>query len=262
MKIAISVSGETRTHNHLDSNQDFHESLEKLFGDWDYDLYGHTWQHCDRPINLYKFVDFKQTNQDDIWEQFVKHNIFDRVPFRTSWNDNIDYRRLFEDDTGFLDFCKQRAAGCYGQIWSWHKTTKMITDSGKRYDFYFRWRWDNSCIDEHVDEFNDTLHHFLNNTGNYAGWMEDSNILTAYPILNGNTMHDTFFVLKELFVDHNLCNTLNNVVINNLPHRHTAHELWYGYLTELGYHIAAGLPNLRKTIIKDEYERPNKDWDI
>ena len=57
-KLAISISGQTR-HYHKTADE-FHNSLDKLFGNLTYDLYGHTWNNCEysSPVNPELFKSF------------------------------------------------------------------------------------------------------------------------------------------------------------------------------------------------------------
>lgn len=242
MKIAVNISGQTRWHNL--NEQWFYPHLEKLLEGFEYDLYGHTWDYCEKPNAIEKFTNFIQTDQNEIWDKFVKYNIFDRIAYRTNWIDLEEYNDALNGKTDFLEFCKKTSFATYGQIWSWYECMKTIpTDD---YDLILRWRWDiDAKIDpHHIFEFQTNIRNFSNKQGEYNSNLTNSDVLTMSPMVSG-TMHDTCFAMRAGSFKHfdDIENQLDRVVRRNLPDRFDAHELWFTYLSDKST-VAYGLPQI------------------
>ena len=84
------VSGQLR-----DYNQNYNlwkESVDILFKDFDYDLYGQTWQDQPTPINVGEFVSFNKHDQNIIFDTLVNGNIFNKIPFNSEWTNRPEFR--------------------------------------------------------------------------------------------------------------------------------------------------------------------------
>lgn len=264
MRVAVSVSGQTRSYNVQKNLNFFYKGLDSLFGT--YDLYGHTWNDCEPPVDVDRYEQFVQTDQNDIWERFVKHNIFDRVPFRPQWMDHPDFVRYFDNETGFMEFCRQRSIGAYAQVWSWAETLSLMAPRVKNYDCVVRWRWDNTVNDAEakIEQFKETLDHWVNRTGDFDAFVGGADVLTMVPD-RPHWMQDAIFVCRPgaaLRKQAEPERILARVVNNRLPRRDSSHELWYSYLECSGAIISTGLPHIRGGQIIEDFDKPNKLWQI
>lgn len=273
MKLAISVSGETRLYNNEYNLQQFHVALDKLFGKYEYDLYGHTWNRCEVPQDITSYTVFEQTDDNEIWEQLVKPNFFDFVPYRDEWQQLSEYQRIESDPKQFIEFCKKTSIGAYAQIWSWDKTIKQIFPRISEYDGVVRWRWDSNIeegdelIDQKIFLAQEQIHDFLTKRESYDSqqYTGHNHVLTECPSnLHSNTMQDTFFIVDRMGIINmnrqSIVKSLGSAIRNSLPVRYTAHELWWQYLETVGCPAVAALPQVRGTSRQNSFERPNKDY--
>ena len=58
MKVAISISGETRNHNDPGVYEQFWDHMDEFTTGHECDFYGHTWTRCDSPKSEYKLKRF------------------------------------------------------------------------------------------------------------------------------------------------------------------------------------------------------------
>lgn len=270
MKIAISVSGQTRGFNNI--SEDWHRGLDLLLQDHEYTLFGHTWDNCELPNDKSKFESLSVTSNNDIWE-WASQDMFNRVPYNTSLEFNDEWINCKQKDIGTINFFKKIAIGGWAQIWSFNKTLDDIKFSYKDYDVFFRWRWDSvvSSKQRDIDIFREVLPNWVNDKDIWDNY-NACNILTYTPgNLTRRTMQDTHFLLKHDMIEnltkYNFLDVLQATTENiRKYHSHniTAHELWYEYLSGQGANIGCGYPGIRASTeyINPVFEKENKKWGI
>jgi len=151
MKIAICISGETRSWDNDPSiNLAYYVSCLEKSGH-EVDVVGHTWSHCTPPSE--EHVKFKKLIIEDqvVIDNWVLEDWVNRLTFNNELcelfnydhNDhagfdltNIEYDRLSSDTINkILQYCR----ASYGQQVSGWKSFQLADDA---YDMYIRWRWD------------------------------------------------------------------------------------------------------------------------
>tara|TARA_B100000927_G_C16472092_1_gene471993 strand:- start:175 stop:1002 length:828 start_codon:yes stop_codon:yes gene_type:complete len=273
-KLAISISGQTRHYNK--TCDEFHDDLHKVFGNhFTYDLYGHTWDNCEhsRPINPKQralFKSFHMTSNLDIWNAWVKYDIFARTPFRRTWNDSPEWISYIDGSGhGITDFIKQRSIGAWAQIWSFNESLKYIDIN--QYDGLVRWRWDNG-VTKNPHELEcaiDTIYDYFRDDKTYT-YTGNAECLSMTPQLTTRyTMQDTIMVFNKQGLAKvkrpDFLNTLEVCTYDNNEQKHgpSSHELWRIYLKSCSELIVvAGFPNIRTSLSIGKHIKENKQWDI
>jgi len=158
-KIAICVSGQTR--GIVEHGDKFLDTLHDLFGNHEYDLFGHTWDDQDDPLPdvLNRFTSYKKQPQSEMWDA-VLSVCSDESGHRLEPSDFVSWRDYFWDrpeyvdmmngkgDLDLLEFMQQNVYGAMGQLWSAHECMLSATsDIGHdKYDIVIRLRWDASIL--------------------------------------------------------------------------------------------------------------------
>lgn len=269
-KIAISVSGQTRGHNQISKR--WMKGLFHLFDGYDIDLYGHTWDYCELPKTLDKFKEFHVSSPEEIWTDFVQHNLFERVPFKQSWTETSEWEDILitNDFNKFMELCKQRSIDAYAQIYSFIKSLEKIKQ--ENYDAVFRYRWDLGLSSELSDEIaygKKMIRQFLYKEQEFSGLNRDSTILSLSPIgITKDTMHDVAFLIDcknpqfKTMKGEPLEKGLSRVIRGELVSRRlNGHELWYWFLKYHRFVIASGIPNSIFTLIRGDGDY-NQDMEI
>jgi len=268
-RLAICISGQTRIYNK--SWEHFHRQLDEFFGDeYEYDLYGHTWNNCEysSPVNPELFKSFHMTSNLDIWNDWVKHDIFARTPFRTTWNDSPEWISYINSNgQGIIDFIKQRSIGAWAQIWSFNESLKYIDPD--EYDGLVRYRWDNGITTNQHELIcaTETIYDYLDGkVNNYT----NPECLSMTPQLTTRyTMQDTLMVFNKRGLVKvkrpDFLHTLEVCTYDNNQQRHgpSSHELWRIYLKSCNeLVVVAGFPNIRTSLSDGKHVKENKQWDI
>lgn len=256
MKVAISISGETRNHNEPDIYKQFWNHMDKFTSGHDCDFYGHTWTRCDSPKSEDKLKRFVKTDQNEIWETFARQNIFDAIPF-TRTKDPRFIEILEDTETGaFAKWCRERIDVSYGQFWSFYHSFKNVDVSG--YDACLRWRWDHSVYLENVDQFWESINDWLNVK---TGMQQHIDVYVASPG-NSLAMHDCAFALKpsalQKIYSEPIAKSMERTILKNHPDRWDAHRLWNTWFDTLKVEIGHGHPIISSGLYKKE--RPYKYW--
>lgn len=243
-KIAICISGQTRGHNEI--RDEFYDGLNAVFGDFDYDLYGHTWTDQEVPANTTDFVKFTYEDQDVIWD-YSKIDLFKLMPYNESWLNKTEYQEYLDgtkDIQEFWKFCSDRVKGAFGQIWSAHKCFQSVVLENN-YDMIIRYRWDNIVKYEEYKTHKEQLQNILTeySQNNSIDEVDGNNkidlLANSNTWLHGNylIMVDTFFIMSDEVVKRanniepgDLIRTIyNNILGDSRP---TAHVLWEKYLID------------------------------
>jgi hypothetical protein len=256
MKVAISISGETRNHNDPGVYEQFWDHMDEFTTGHECDFYGHTWTRCDSPKSEYKLKRFIKTDQNEIWETFARRNIFNAIPFNRT--DDPRFIEIVEDtETGaFAKWCRDRIDVSYGQFWSFYNSFKDVDVSN--YDICIRWRWDHTVMPKNIDRFWEHIDYLLTVK---TGMQQHVGVYVASPG-NSLAMHDCAFALKPVALQKiysaPIAKSMERTIIKNHPGRWDAHRLWNTWLQELGIEIGHGHPLISSSLYKAE--RPYKYW--
>lgn len=153
MKVAITVSGQTRSYNrdakdHLDVFMD-------MMGNhgWEFDLYGIVWDDCEMPVDAEKFKVLETRSQDELRE-YIRENYSalsspiatraDDSQIKDEWIEYID--SLPNNMEREIEWSRRRLA----QVWGAFEAIDLIEDP-KEYDLVIRWRWDLGFYAKGVD---------------------------------------------------------------------------------------------------------------
>ena len=279
-KLAVSISGQTRFYGRHWKR--FHEGLEDFFCEYEIDLFGHTWNNCEysQSINTEqrkKFKSFEMSSNLEIWNEWVKYDIFRRTPCRESWNDDPDWQQFIRgNDSGIIEFIKQRSIGAWAQIWSFNKTLSQINSYG--YDGLVRYRWDNyfTGIPEEMKTCQNIISDFFNKEKDFDSpfYVGGAECISMGPqLMTHKTMQDTFMIFnkegldKLMYASEDWKNTLEKTTYEDNENYHgpSSHELWATYLHACNKIIrCAALPNIRSTLESEDEGliKENKKWDI
>lgn len=272
-KIAICVSGKIRHYNlttsdnHITNTDRFHSGLDKMFGEYDYDLYGHTWQDQALPVDLAKYKQVIQTEQSEIWD-FVVDN-FKRAPYNRIWKDKPEYIAAMHGNN-MMQFLKDRSYEVYGQIWSNYKSMELARKNDT-YTHYIRYRWDNIVAELTDAEFeyqHNIIRNFMHNRA--SGPHANASVLApGSAIIGADYVEDRLFVFTEEFTKRVVDNGLEDIFDavefnNNTGCLLSSHELWYNYLLQNECRmIAAGIPFITSSDIPSiPIARPSRNWEI
>lgn len=264
-KIAICISGQTRDYNQ--NIEKYRDMLDILFSDFEYDIYGHTWDDCAEPVNADEFKRFLMTDQDEIWN-FVKKDLFRLVPFRAEWIESQEYSAALENDTGFVQLCKRISNGAFGQFWSAYLCLNQIENIDE-YSFIVRMRWDNYLTLDNEDiiaGFKKRLLDFKNKKNMDSDFCSTGGVLLMNEMLVDKTgvfFNDVFFILNTASAKKIINNSIDYAILdiyNKTSKRPTAHHLWYEYLVNIcNCTLSNGLANV--VGINSSYlPKENKKW--
>lgn len=158
MKIALCVSGETRTYS--DTNNSILKLAEffRKHGH-EVDIYGYHWDHCEYPDTT-GFKKVETGSQDDI-RDWVREDMFTRVniTYRNQTYDEPNYFSLLKENKHlsteeFYDLLVEHSVPAYAQSVGGWRCFKLTENED--YDFYFRLRWDSTfLISHHHDSYLD-----------------------------------------------------------------------------------------------------------
>ena len=221
-KIAICLSGQTR---HFNSDPKYTEDFNNiigLFDNFDYDLFGHTWNDHDDPHKevLERFTNYRSDDQKIIWDTITDPNVYRNSRFIPNWFQFFTtqkewiYRKEYQDilngvsATSYIDFAKERINGHCGQVWS--AMESFLLTKHKHYDFVVRLRWDSkignnesefdNTIEEEITQFKKVLQAWINQTGKFSlSGVNDANCLISDDcVIHGNSFYtnDMLYVIK------------------------------------------------------------------
>jgi hypothetical protein len=254
MKIAVSVSGETRNYNDPGVHDYFTWGLRNLMEGHEYDLYGHTWSHCEWPCDPEKYVRIQRTDQCCVWDSFAEENFMNVFP-------GVDFSKLRYDDykENFIDFLKKRLNLTYGQIWSFYESLKGVDLD--EYDVILRWRWDNCSVDENIEKFWNEFQSIEDNT-----LLARTDVFVSTPARMTPeciAIQDTAFLLSPEAMAKIYSKTIQESLLETVgstyPYRYETHHLWGAWLSYLQCHIAVALPMVSSQLTKDD-QKPHKWW--
>ena len=154
VRVAVGVTGQLRSYNELEFT--LSETIHQLFPEETYevDLYGVVWNDDPqrRPKDEDKFKQLFYINPNDVWDQ-LKANVFDLLPWQTSWLENEEYTEALDNKFEFHKLAKDRIINTYAQTYAHHYCAKQIQQSDDFYDIVLRFRWD--CYLSATDDYTD-----------------------------------------------------------------------------------------------------------
>lgn len=143
MKIALCLSGETRSFNSRSKHgpQEFYRKLKMTYPN--IDVFGHTWLHCEEPKS--DTFEFKQLLIEDqqIIDDWVSEDFINRAfSNRMGWNKQHVLSNM--TPAQFVAGSLQRSRYAYGQVFSAYHCFALVPASV--YDIVIRYRWDLDCV--------------------------------------------------------------------------------------------------------------------
>jgi hypothetical protein len=234
MKMALCISGETRTWNLFDNQETIEGQLGHALGHdwmvkhwralgWDIDVYGHTWDYCEYPeeTDNIQFKKLTISNKDTEIGDWIRQDVLSRAVLHAK-----DFKDYPSPTTEFLI---EESKAAWGQIFSNCLCMEQIDDFDE-YDLVVRSRWD-LCIEypnsmEPVISHYDDMTFFIKNYSNMMhlfvksnGFVDGCNLL-----LVGNSWQffkDKFDISEDTF----FCVTSGNAFINILKNKTWKQEL-------------------------------------
>ncbi len=272
MALAICASGQTRIHN--EQREQFYESLEALFGEHKYHLFGHTWDDQELPNDVENIV---VTDQNDVWENIVRNpnepktgnGWFGAMIYDKRWLDNPEYNAVLDGEGDMHAFVKKIIIGLYSALVSnWH-AVNLPQSSETVFDCYFKIRWDLILSGEFNKQiWRDNLNRFIDG----GKMFPPKRVMT-----HGNTIirpegsayvNDLIFAFNNKAADainnNNIYDSLLEMNEAGILKYHT-HDLWTTYFKHLGINIVVGYPTEPVSMNRGSFEPGksfNKEWYI
>lgn len=269
------VSGQIRDYNQ--NYKLWKESVDTLFKDFDYDLYGQTWKDQPTPINVGEFVSFNKYDQNVIFETLVNGNIFNKIPYKSEWSKRPEFKNTLSGrgQTTLDQWLKDIITPAYSQIFGLQLCSLGVQ---KRYDMYVRYRWDNQIAkwvyEKDADSWHRTLLDFAKWDNNFKHTIQIEQQKSTCTFVPSVLHRDCKFIQDMCFLYKNdLQNRLNtnqfdwnyilNKIVETLRWTPTAHELWAEFLISLDQAIFINGPAC-VTHSKNglDHYKPHKQWDI
>lgn len=234
MRIAVCLSGETRTFNLKKEGHrnpaDFIDELKKFCPQ--VDVYGHTWAHCEEPVTeRFVFAALMMEDQNIISE-WVKEDFVNRAySNRSGWNQQVKLSDMTPEE--YVEKSLARSRQAYGQVFSGFKCFSMVPVN--YYDVVIRYRWD-------LEHIGDT-EHFEKTVVRKIKWLVEKQA-QGYPfgvatsnswIGSGHpptvTMEDTFFMINALGHEYLISTTIQEKLETVFEQawgneKSEAHSLW------------------------------------
>ena len=247
MKLAICVSGQTRRHN--DYNNEWFGAITELFGDYDYDLFGHTWLDQPIPITKSKFKKFTVDDQS-MMERWAEKDPLQRVYHDISWIKNKDYHAKLVDGSWY-----EHAIGAtkraYGQFWSALLCYELVSSD---YDLIVRYRWDIS-LQENIQQVKRAIQNFAK-AQSYTEALQGQIDKNFEPMINTDVLVSTpsrsDYIEDMFFVSNNkilkckskpIAYWMDEMMRIQYPEKPVAHKGWASLLKAMELNVVAGMPN-------------------
>lgn len=280
-KILILVSGQTRALNENDHFEKFIAGIERVFGDYDYDLAGHTWNDQELPNDLTKFIGVHQTEQSDI-VKWVREDFKRRVFFTKKWAKNPLYEKIARNDSDLMKFLLERSVGAYSQLWSFDLSLRLHANKihEAKYAAIIRYRWDTGPravyydrkdldkLELKIQQYKQTLYDFIHRDGIWA--KHDAKLVCSYPAMFAakdgcGFIPDHCFWMTPQIAQHLIGEPLGEI-LDELNEKHvelpTSHGLWAEYLSHTGVRVTAAAPDIHSCIFGKQEDKSNKIWSM
>jgi hypothetical protein len=259
-KVAICISGETRTFN-TKSYQELKTLTEKLsVRGFEFDFYGHTWDHCEDPDP--SLLPFKKIIKEplSIIDKWVMAEFLTRAFFDRKYPIKVSQR---QDPEKIVDFYLQASRAGYGQLISAFNCFKLIDID--QYDLVIRARWDCKFKDLDIAYVIETLVSQMNkaqvaaeNNSPLVLASSDTRIMPysaskKYVRQPAISLGDLFFVFNKF----SFTSIMNKPVFTIIEHINDSttkthhnfrnHQLWSEILLRCDIYIDTTLPNIFET---------------
>lgn len=260
MKIAICVSGQTRRHN--DYSNEWFGTITELFGDYDYDLFGHTWSDQPTPITKSKFKKFTVDDQI-MMEKWIEEDPQQRLYHNIGWIQHKDYHIKLKDGSWY-----EHAIGAtkraYGQFWSALLCYELVNSD---YDLIVRYRWDIG-LKENKEQVKRAIHNFSkaqNLTSALPGQIDrniepmiNTDVLVSTPS-RSDYIEDLFFVSNSNILKCKykpIGHWMDEMMKIQYPEKPVAHKGWASLLKALQLNIVTNMPNAHHNL---DHKRMNSE---
>lgn len=235
-KIAICVSGQTRGFN--DRSDRFYESMDHIFQNVDYDLFGHTWTDQELDQSHYNiFNEIIKTPPEEIWEELNKEpvNPFSFFLLTNKIRDSKEYRLAMSGQGNLADLMNTVITGCYAQLVSGYQAIALAPPG---YDAYIKTRWD---IDKAIDTFDlvkwhKQFHEWIINNNNRNAILEQYDYSTVQIELFYDTVITFSAEAQKLIKNRTWNYMLDDMFLNDKHPRllpESSHALWKNFCTHL-----------------------------
>ena len=277
-RLAICITGEMRSYEKY--KETFHNDMETLFGDYEYDLYAHTWHSESLPIDRSPFTETKSTDQTNIWTRLCEEDPFSAICMTSAIRNSQEYKNALAGEGNMVELMKTITMGTYAQLVSTYEAMNMAPCG---YDGYVKFRWDISCrynpgkadmIQQWKEHFNKfiTEPQTLTNT--------DANVLIAGDVIvksnpTGLKAHAATYIQDLMLtfspaahtkmLENNIHMTINDMAWKRLLGVHHSHELWCLYFEYLGIAIISSpydIVGWNEDNRDFEHLKTNKKWEI
>lgn len=276
-KLAICVSGQSRSHNQIADQ--WYADIEEIFGDFDYDFFGHTWDDQELP-NTDKFKGFKTDDQSMI-DKFVSKDLMSLAYNNPGWANNDDWNNLL-DNGGARQHLLDASRAAYGQYVSAYMCWEVAAPYADNYDAVIRYRWDtgirrdeheawrekvelvktailNFCICQNMsmEEIVELEQNEEIVVPNLIAYSRDMcNTMVGYPsVLDGDGI---LYIPDHMFVLHSSVLTnvkgrfwaevLKGAIKKSYPNKPAAHTGWVPFLKGINAELVTGMPEIHTCI--------------
>lgn len=144
MKIAIAMSGETRSYNEFRGPDALIHKLEDM--GHTVDIYGHTWKHCEIPDDADSFKNFIYEDQQ-VLDDWIKEDFMLRAWSNENWNPSCKLSEMSADDWVNKILAESRKK--FGQHFGGLRCIHSVPTN--EYDAIIRWRWDITFQDDSLN---------------------------------------------------------------------------------------------------------------
>jgi hypothetical protein len=283
LKIALCVSGETRTFNENFDCNVLWLAQELRTHNIEVDIFGHTWDYCDLPKNTDAFKKIEVGNKTDI-KNWITDDFLARIVQYNHYDFYNDLPRLsLTKSEKYTDAILESSIAGWSQIWSAFCSFSLINDV-EDYDYIIRWRWDARFGNRAIPNGNTGLVNYLQSILFYHLTTPNAVVLndkTPDIYFSGNSfinidikkkiqdssslmcIEDTFFVipLRNNLFSKDIINKLNwkqkidgKVRLKSVNNRNCSHTLWYDVFQGwdlLGYFMLPDCARLERKVEKN-----------
>ena len=245
-KLAICITGQIRSYEK--NKETFHDDMKLLFGDYEYDLYAHTWFDQILPIDQTPFTEIKTTDQNYIWYRLREENPFSAMLMTAGIRNSKEYKNALAGEGDMVELMKTITMGTYAQLVS---TFEAMNMAPRGYDGYVKFRWDISCRfnpgrADMIQQWKEYLNKFITKAQYLTN--TDANVLISGDMIRksnptGIKAHSAIYIqdLMLIFspaahtkiVQENIHMTINDMAWKRLLGVHSSHELWTVYFEYL-----------------------------
>lgn len=274
MKIAVCFSGEVRGYNDGNTYEAW-KSLKEQFESLDeyhkISFYGHTWSHCEEPIQYLDFEEIKITDQKEI-DDFVLENLLFRSVNKEEWLTDYDFRSMSNDE--LISHYLEGSRRGYGQLVSAIESFKLVPEEDKNW-LIIRTRWDTQINEEYIQSILEMFEDIRTEKWPYGHSNENMYLMNCSVLrFNNNdwfsSPEDIFFIMRSCpkiwnLIKNNVYDAIDEIIVNTPPDKSTptSHTIWNRFFSH--YDVTA-IPTIDYRFAR-LYRDPNMDtkkyeWNI